>query len=625
LRAEAVIQCAFEWMHRRDVMLGWTISRKLVAAFAVIVLMLGAVAGVVLTNLAIIQSTSNASLRAQDVLVQADSLTKSMLDMSGQVRGFLLTRDEAFAKGVDADHVSVERGVEILKEQVRLPEQKAGLERIAQAAAAYIVEAGEPEIMLGRNPATLDQGLAIMKSGVNKRDMNAFKKEVGSFEDTERLVLAQHRASQENAIATARMVLLAGIAAAVGMSCLLGYLLTRTIAKPVRAMTETMRRLAAGDLSVVVPSTTRRDEVGEMAGAVQAFKEAATDKLRLETQAASDRNTAEQERRLNEDGRTQAAQEQAHVVDCLAKGLSKLSAGDLVHTLDERFVAQYEGLRTDFNSTVDSLREAMIAIGASTGSINRGADEIASASDDLSRRTEQQAASLEETAAALDEITATVKTSASSAQQAATVVSSAKSDASRSGEVVRQAIEAMGAIQRSSSQITQIISVIDEIAFQTNLLALNAGVEAARAGDAGRGFAVVAQEVRALAQRSAEAAKEIKVLIAASSAEVERGARFVGETGAALTGIVGKVNEIDSLVAGIASSSKEQASGLTQVNTAVNQMDQVTQQNTAMVEEATAAASQLKSEAQELSRLVGRFGTEAQSTRQSLRKLRVVA
>ena len=249
----------------------------------------------------------------------------------------------------------------------------------------------------------------------------------------------------------------------------------------------------------------------------------------------------------------------------------------------------------------------MTAIATSSGGIRSASDEIATASDDLSRRTEQQAASLEETAAALDQITATVRRGAEGAKQATTAASGAKGDAVRSGEVMTDAVNAMGEIEQSSSQITQIIGVIDEIAFQTNLLALNAGVEAARAGDAGRGFAVVAQEVRALAQRSAAAAKEIETLIANSSAQVQRGVRLVGDTGQALSAIVAKVTEIDALIAEIAQSSEEQATGLAQVNTAVNQMDQVTQQNAAMVEEATAASSSLKSEALELANLVGRF------------------
>jgi methyl-accepting chemotaxis protein len=322
---------------------------------------------------------------------------------------------------------------------------------------------------------------------------------------------------------------------------------------------------------------------------------------------ATDVTEVEVERANAEQERQRSTDEQNGVVAALASSLSLMAQGDLTADIDADFKGAYKPLKEDFNKAIGALREAMHAIAAATNAMRGGSDEIASASDDLSRRTEQQAASLEETAAALDEITATVKRSAEGAKQASTAASTAKSDAEHSGEVVREAVAAMGEIEQSSGKITQIIGVIDEIAFQTNLLALNAGVEAARAGDAGKGFAVVASEVRALAQRSAEAAKEIKTLIATSSAQVERGVKLVGETGQALTGIVGKVGEIDGLIAEIALSSQEQATGLNQVNSAVNQMDQVTQQNAAMVEEATAAASNLRTESMELARLVGGF------------------
>ncbi|PZR34234.1 methyl-accepting chemotaxis protein [Caulobacter segnis] len=320
---------------------------------------------------------------------------------------------------------------------------------------------------------------------------------------------------------------------------------------------------------------------------------------------------ADEERAIVEAERKAVADEQAGVVDTLAESLRRLAQGDLTARITAPFNGRYAQIKDDFNAAIDSLRAAMGAISASTGGLRAGSDEIASASDDLSRRTEQQAASLEETAAALDEITATVKRSAEGAAKASEAASGARVDAVKSGQVMEEAVAAMGEIEQSSKKITNIIGVIDEIAFQTNLLALNAGVEAARAGEAGRGFAVVAQEVRALAQRSADAAKEIKGLIAGSTAEVERGVRLVGDTGKALGGIVTKITDIDSLVSEIAQSSQEQATGLNQVNTAVNQMDQVTQQNAAMVEEATAAASNLKSEAIELERLVARFETGA--------------
>jgi methyl-accepting chemotaxis protein len=325
---------------------------------------------------------------------------------------------------------------------------------------------------------------------------------------------------------------------------------------------------------------------------------------------AADITAVELERAAAEAARKKADQDN-NVVAVLAEGLGRLARGDVSAHIETAMDPRYQQLKDDFNTAIDCLRDTVTTIVHRTGSMQAGVDEISFASDDLSRRTEQQAASLEETAAALDEITATVVRSAEGARRASQAASAARVDAGRSGEVVQQAVAAMGEIEKSSAQIGQIIGVIDEIAFQTNLLALNAGVEAARAGEAGRGFAVVAQEVRALAQRSADAAKEIKSLIANSTAQVDRGVKLVGESGASLEGIVDKVGEIDGLISEIARSSQEQATGLNQVNSAVNQMDQVTQQNAAMVEETTAAASNLRTEAHELADLMTRFKTGA--------------
>jgi methyl-accepting chemotaxis protein len=303
------------------------------------------------------------------------------------------------------------------------------------------------------------------------------------------------------------------------------------------------------------------------------------------------------------------AREQAIVDGSIGVGLERLAQGDLEFRLTETLPPHYEKLRTDFNAAVGQLQDTISVIGRNTHAIRAGAGEIAAAADDLSHRTEQQAASLEETAAALDQITATVRKTADGADHARDVVGKAKADAERGGVVVREAVLAMGEIESSSHKVSQIIGVIDEIAFQTNLLALNAGVEAARAGDAGRGFAVVASEVRALAQRSADAAKEIKALISASTAQVGSGVKLVGETGDSLERIVAQVADINAVVAEIAASAKEQATGLAEVNGAVNQMDQTTQQNAAMVEQSTAASHSLAQEAEELARLLRRFRT----------------
>ncbi len=395
--------------------------------------------------------------------------------------------------------------------------------------------------------------------------------------------------------------------------------------KPLQTLTVAMRRLAAGDYAVSIPSLGRKDEVGAVADTVQVFKEAGvrTQALEQEQARAQQHRAAEDERVRAEAGQATATAAAAMVVGSIGKGLEHLAAGDLTFRLESALPDAYEKLRTDMNATMAALQDLVRGIVTNTGGIRSGTEEIAQAADNLSKRTENQAASLEETAAALDEITATVRKTAEAAKHAQEVVSQTKLDAERSGEVVRQAVTAMQGIETSSHQIGQIIGVIDEIAFQTNLLALNAGVEAARAGDAGRGFAVVASEVRALAQRSAGAAKEIKALISTSAQQVSSGAKLVGETGQALTRIVEQVREVTAAVSGIATSAQEQATGLQEVNTAVNQMDQVTQQNAAMVEQTTAASHSLAQETAELVHLTDRFelgGTASAGIAQAKRR-----
>lgn len=307
--------------------------------------------------------------------------------------------------------------------------------------------------------------------------------------------------------------------------------------------------------------------------------------------------------------------EQDTVVEGLRVALKRLAEGDLTSQIDDPFALEYETLRSDFNLAMTNLLDAMSSVVENSEMIRGEASEISNAADDLSRRTEKQAATLEETATALDELTSSVKSAADGANQASQMVASAKANAESSGEVVQEAVEAMSEIESSSNQISKIISVIDDIAFQTNLLALNAGVEAARAGEAGRGFAVVASEVRALAQRSSEAAREINSLISKSGALVKRGVGLVGETGEALKGIVSSVSEIAKNVTEIADSSREQSSGLAEINASVNQLDQVTQQNAAMFEETTAASHALTREAENLNKTTSRFTIAQRSSK----------
>jgi methyl-accepting chemotaxis protein len=312
-----------------------------------------------------------------------------------------------------------------------------------------------------------------------------------------------------------------------------------------------------------------------------------------------------------------AAKEKA-AVEAVGEAMAALADGDLTYRMPENLPPEYMRIREHFNEAMEKLAGTVGAVAGAVEGVRGGSSEITQGADDLSRRTETQAASLEQTAAALDEITSTIRSTAENSAKASRVVAKARGDAEQSGRIVQDAVSAMDAIAKSSKQISQIIGVIDEIAFQTNLLALNAGVEAARAGDAGRGFAVVASEVRALAQRSAEAAREIKTLIATSSKAVGEGVELVNQTGQSLAEIVTEVVEISGLVSQIAAAAKEQSTGLHEVNTAVNQMDQAVQQNAALVEESTAASHQLASEADKLAVLMRGFRTGGAGSQSAL-------
>ncbi|MGR9343198.1 methyl-accepting chemotaxis protein [Rhizobium leguminosarum] len=399
---------------------------------------------------------------------------------------------------------------------------------------------------------------------------------------------------------------LIGIAvlAAIGFSVFVAQI---GIAGPMAQLRQRMTRLAEGDTTSDVSGLDRGDEVGQMAKAVLVFRDNAIERAQIEARAEADRNVSDSERREREAQKVREASELERAVTALGDGLRSLAAGDLASHIDEPFVAHLDALRADFNNSVEKLNETLHTVGANARAIGAGANEIRSSADQLSQRTEQQSASVEETAAALEEITTTVRDAAKRTEEASQLVARTRLGAEKSGEIVRKAVSAMQQIEKSSGEISNIIGVIDDIAFQTNLLALNAGVEAARAGEAGKGFAVVAQEVRELAQRSAKAAKEIKALISTSGTHVQTGVSLVGETGKALDAIVAEVQEINQHVHAIAEASREQSIGLQEINTAVNSMDQGTQQNAAMVEESTAASHNLATEAAALNNLLGQF------------------
>ena len=403
------------------------------------------------------------------------------------------------------------------------------------------------------------------------------------------------------------------VALAIGFTIVLvllisSVILIKSVGQPIRLMTQAMRKLADGHTDIDLAYTDRKDEIGDMAGAVEVFRKAAINNRRLEQEAEAARLQAETDRvRLTADAEAAAKVLLQEATAGLATGLRRLAAGDLGFQLNDAFAPDFEALRHDLNGAIEQLAETMRAVAGASTQIDTGTREISASTEDLSKRTEQQAASLEETAAALDEITVNVANASKRAEEARKIALLANESAAQSGAVVANAVDAMQKIEQSSNEISNIIGVIDEIAFQTNLLALNAGVEAARAGDAGKGFAVVAQEVRELAQRSAKAAKEIKDLIRNSSQEVQSGVKLVSETGQALKTIEGYIVTVNQHMDAIATSAREQSVGLAEVNTAVNQMDQVTQQNAAMVEESNAASATLAGEAERLRELISQF------------------
>jgi methyl-accepting chemotaxis protein len=412
------------------------------------------------------------------------------------------------------------------------------------------------------------------------------------------------RSEAESNAASSKMNLILMGAAMVVVGLAFAFFMSASFSRPIRHAMAASEEIAAGNFSVEI-TTKRRDELGRLLASLDKTR-ASLDEMEknkereraeqlavLRAQVEDERQKTVQTQNLAAEEQARRAEELTHLIGLLGDGLSRLSHGDLTAHMDEPVAEAYRQLQDDFNATVDPPDATGSGRNSAANDVSNAAAEISTSTTDLSQRTEEQAAGLAETAASLQEISTTVKKNAENAQRANQHAASMRKVADDSSAVVGTAVEAMAKIEESSHEIAEIISVIDEIARQTNLLALNAAGDAARAGEAGRGFAVVASEVRSLAQRSAQAAKDIKDLIGNSSNQVKNGVELVNRAGAALQQIVDSIRDVSTIVADIAATTGEQAQGIDQVNKALAQLDEVTQQNSALVEENAATAKTL--------------------------------
>ncbi|MBB2822323.1 UNVERIFIED_ORG: methyl-accepting chemotaxis protein [Rhizobium esperanzae] len=585
-----------------------SLNGKLAATFAALILIFMSVSAFVYSK-ATASAAASAEQEKSELLVnQIDDALQAMLEQAVNLRGFILFRSDSTYGDVFANRERMLKAIAAAKQTAAgEPQLVEMIDGMQKAADLYFHELAEPQTKARKET---DMPIEeVVKIGVNatKGQLDGFRQASAKIKATAREKSDALAAIQADANSDLKTTLIAGGIVASLAAAVLAWLMSRTIVRPVVGMTAAMDRLAGGQNDIEVPAVERGDEIGRMALSVLVFKQAAIEKLRLAGETDRMRGDAERQRQASDEQKAREEGELRYAVDALASGLAGLAVGDVAARIQTPFAPQYDSLRNDFNNAVEKLQAALQSVGHNASAINAGAGEIRSAADDLAHRTEQQAAAVEQTAAALEEVTTTVRDSAKRAEDVGNLVERTRLGAEKSGDVVRRAVSAMQQIEKSSGEISNIIGVIDDIAFQTNLLALNAGVEAARAGEAGKGFAVVAQEVRELAQRSAKAAKEIKDLITTSGTHVQTGVSLVGETGKALEAIVAEVQEINRNVNAIVTATREQSIGLQEINTAVNNMDQGTQQNAAMVEEQTAASHALAQEASALDELLRQF------------------
>ncbi len=484
---------------------------KMIGAFALVIVISLIVNTLSWSSLTHQQTANGWTVHTYEVLKRADAIVAAMVDRETGVRGYLISGNTDFLEPFNAGEKNYKLAFdEVVKLTSDNAVQQKRLTELDALVKGWMTEVATKEISLMQDPATVEQARAMEIGGAGKKWMDGIRAKVAEISADEAGLLIARAKAGADAADTARMTIILGaVAMLVAVSALL-FLLQKSLVAPLVRIAGSMRTLASGETSIAIPGVGRKDEVGEMAAAVEVFRQNAIATKQLEDEAEAARGQSDQTRRASEKRAQDEAAKLRHATDTLGSGLQRLADGDISFQLNEAFAPDYEPLRHNFNASLQQLAKTISSVLHSVSSMDSGTREISDGANDLSKRTEQQAAALEETAAALDEITANVRNSSQRTEEARSVAVLANQNAARSTMVVSQAVDAMKRIEESSQQISNIIGVIDEIAFQTNLLALNAGVEAARAGEAGKGFAVVAQEVRELAQRSAQAAKEIK-------------------------------------------------------------------------------------------------------------------
>ncbi len=577
------------------------IPQKLSLSFVLICVSAAVMMAVFFGTIMMIRSSIDGNNLTRSIEAHTMSLETAILRQNSQFRGFLVTGDESYLKSYYEGRDEYDRVVGEVSALLTDADKQALVEKSRVATVAWRADWGDRMIALVRAGRREEAAQAVREAGKLVLVSDAVLP-LRELREGEAKLTAENLARQKAAIVTAIIALIVGGVALIGIAMILAAMLSRMIARPITTLTAAMGQLANGDNDVVVDAD-RADELGDMARAVLVFRDTALAKAEAEAAKA----LADLAKTAAEQDKADADAAQRQVVEALDTALEALAGGDLTHVIRTPFAPEYERLRKAFNVAVQGLEESLAGVADSAQSVRLGATQICSASEHLSQRTEQQATTLQDTTTATNQVTDMVGGAARSAADARSAITMANGDATDGRAIVEQAISAMDAIKVGSQEISEIITMIDGIALQTNLLALNAGVEAARAGETGRGFAVVAGEVRELAKRTVDAAKDIKQLIVKSSDDVKLGVDRVGETGDMLARVVSRIGDANTLVVDIAHGAQTQAERMKQVNGAVASMDRATQQNAAMAEEATAAARILATEADELANLVARF------------------